>query len=100
LSGKETQEKRESDLRVVEEIKSRFGSKIDLDKSPFVVLEIIRNFRDFEDGGGGSGGGPTVSTVAGGMKPALEHVSNEDLMREILKMRKSLKDIHNKLGAR
>jgi hypothetical protein len=94
---------RQSDLRVVAEIKKRFGSKIDLDKSPFVILEIIRNFRNYgdggggsgggPDGGGGSGGGPTVSSIAGGMKPALERLTNEDLMREILKLRKSLSDI-------
>jgi len=97
LTGNQTREGRQSELRVVAEIKKKFGAKIDLDKSPFVILEIIRNFRHFDDdnGGGGGGGGPTVSpsTIAVGISPDAGEISNTDLMREILELRKSMKEI-------
>lgn len=113
---------RQSELRVVAEIKKKFGAKIDLDKTPFVILEIIRNFRNFDDkngGGGGGGGGPGISTIAVGISPEtgvgggggvssiavagapdLDQISHADLMREILKLKRSLKEIQNKLDTR
>jgi hypothetical protein len=131
---------RESDLQIVAEIKRKFGAIIDLDKSPFVILEVIRNFRNFDndngvgggegmgggvdsigiddgvddgtvstiavgidDGvGGGVGGGGvgpgTVSTIAVGITPPSELISNADLMREILKMGRTLKQILDRLN--
>ena len=53
------------DLSVVAEIKKRYGSVIDLDKSPMTVIEIIHNFRYLLDevaGPDGTGGGPPGAT--------------------------------------
>lgn len=53
--------------RILAEIKRRHGSVIDLDKSPHVIAEIIRNFHPVldhvadEDGGGGAPGSPPGS---------------------------------------
>jgi hypothetical protein len=49
------------DMNVVAEIKKRYGSVIDLNKSPMVIIEIIHNFRYLLDevaGPDGTGGGP------------------------------------------
>jgi hypothetical protein len=48
------------------------GGVIDLDRSPFVMLEILRNFGhalDDDDNGGGGGVGGGVSTIAVGITP-------------------------------
>lgn len=53
------------DLSVVAEIKRRYGSVIDLDKSPMAIIEIIHNFRYLLDevaGPDGTGGGPPGAT--------------------------------------
>jgi hypothetical protein len=50
-----------SDRKVVAQIKKRYGSVIDLDKSPMTIIEIIHNFRYLLDevaGPDGTGGGP------------------------------------------
>lgn len=49
------------DLTIVAEIKKRYGSVIDLEKSPTMMIEIIHNFRYLLDevaGPDGTGGGP------------------------------------------
>jgi hypothetical protein len=55
---------REQSLRIIEEIKKKFGDTIDLNKSPFVLIEILSNFGRFFDGPGSD---DTVSTVAVGI---------------------------------
>jgi hypothetical protein len=41
-------------LPIVDEIAARFGRVIDLDQSPFVMIEIIRNFgHALDDDNGG-----------------------------------------------
>lgn len=52
------------DIKVVAEIKKRYGNVIDLDKSPMAIIEIIHNFRYLIDevaGPDGTGGGPPGS---------------------------------------
>lgn len=52
---------------VVQEIRQRYGSIIDLRASPGVLIEILRNYgRLFQDDDGGGGG---TSTVAVGITP-------------------------------
>jgi hypothetical protein len=49
------------DRNVVAQIKKRYGSVIDLNKSPMTIIEIIHNFRYLLDevaGPDGTGGGP------------------------------------------
>ena len=55
------------DLKIVAEIKKRYGSVIDLDKSPMTIIEIIHNYRYLLDdvaGPDGTGGGPAGSGPA------------------------------------
>jgi hypothetical protein len=92
-----SQEKKEDELRVVAEIKKQFGAKIDLDRSPFVMIEIIRNFRHLLDENGGGGG---VSTIAVGITPPAGEeieVDNATLLREILNLHRTMKEIQKKL---
>jgi hypothetical protein len=49
------------DMKIVTDIKGKYGHVIDLDKSPMAIIEIIHNFQhlvDALDGPGGTGGGP------------------------------------------
>ncbi|WP_404334008.1 hypothetical protein AB2M62_12000 [Sphingomonas sp. MMS12-HWE2-04] len=57
--------------RVLAEIKRQHGSVIDLNKSPHVILDIIRDFhpvviRGDDDGGGGAPGSPPSPPGEGG----------------------------------
>jgi hypothetical protein len=122
LSRNYDSDARQLELRVAAEIKSKFGTIIDLDKNPLVIIEIIRTFRNFDgrapdagdddDNGVGGQGGFQDSTVAssGGVSPgtgqgpdidpAPDEITNIDLMQEILKLGKTLKQILNKLETR
>ncbi len=57
-----------TDLKVVAQIKKRYGSVIDLNKSPMAIIEIIHNFRYLLDevaGPDGTGGGPPGPASSG-----------------------------------
>jgi hypothetical protein len=50
-----------NDATIIAEIRERYGSVIDLDRSPTAVIEIIHNFRHLLDelaGPDGTAGGP------------------------------------------
>ncbi len=50
-----------NETNIIAEIKKRYGSVIDLDRSPTTVIEIIHNFRHLLDelaGPDGTAGGP------------------------------------------
>lgn len=56
------------DLNIVAEIKKRYGSVIDLDKSPMAIVHIIQNYRHLIDelaGPDGTGGGPPSAPDGG-----------------------------------
>ena len=57
--------------RIVKEIAKKYGKVIDLERSPFVLVEIIREFRHQfdDDNGGGGGGGVSPSSIAGSGPP-------------------------------
>ena len=96
--------------RIVKEIEKKFGRVIDLDRSPFVLVEIIREFRhrfDDDNGGGGEGGvSPSSIAVAGPPDPP-EPPSPPDppdpelpeglVTRLLLTMQKDLKELNRKL---
>src|SRR5215203_3802375 len=51
--------------RIVKDIEKKFGKVIDLDRSPFVLVEIIRQFgHQFDEEGGGGEGGVSPSSIA------------------------------------
>jgi hypothetical protein len=86
---------RERHQRIVEQIATRYGRVIDLDKSPLVMIEILRTFgRALDtDGGGGSGGGGGVSTIAVGITPPQggdENVGIADLVQVVLRLQREV----------
>ena len=122
---------------LIQEIQKKYGTRIDLQASPAVLLEIIRTYKhqlediggkhstidttiavgiddgvgggggvsggvggDGGEGGGGGGGG--VSTIAVGINAGgrFQRVDNEALLREILTLKKQLKDVQDKLGGK
>lgn len=59
---------RDQALKIVAEIRKRYGEVIDLDKSPLVLVEVLRNYgRQFVDDGAGGVSPGTISTVAVGV---------------------------------
>jgi hypothetical protein len=95
--------------RIVKEIEKKFGKVIDLERSPFVLVEIIRQFgHQFEEGGGGEGGvSPTSIAVAGPPDPPEppEPPDPPDGMPEgvvtrlLLTMQKDIKSLSRKLDS-
>src|SRR4051812_40373809 len=89
--------------RIIRDIKKQFGSVIDLDRSPLVMIEILRRFRFDLDGGSPPGGTPepqpAPSPPGPGSPTSLPTaVTNEDLMKEILKLSRQLAQIRKQLG--
>jgi hypothetical protein len=118
---------------LIQEIQKKYGTHIDLNASPAVLLEIIRKFKhqledDDDDstiavgidsgvgggggvsggggvdggvGGDGGGGGGGVSTIAVGINSGrFQRVDNEALLREILTLKKQMKDMHDKIDGK
>lgn len=80
------------DLNVVAEIKQRYGSVIDLDKSPMAIIEIIHNFRYLLDeaaGPEGSGGGPPGRDR--------EEVGTATVLNLLLELKREIRDLHAKI---
>jgi len=96
--------------QIVKEIENKFGRVIDLERSPFVLVEIIREFghRFDDDDGGGGGGGVSPSTIAGSGPPdppedppAPDPPDPPELeglvTRMLLTMQKDIKELNRKL---
>jgi hypothetical protein len=85
---------RERHQSMVEEIAARYGRVIDLDKTPMVMIEILRAFgrRLDPDGGGGGGVGGGVSTIAVGITPSEgdESVGIADLVQVVLRLQREI----------
>lgn len=96
------QEKREAELRIAAEIKKKFGAQIDLNKTPLVIIEIIRNFRHlFNDDEVADGtGGVSPSTIAGSPPSHDEVIDNATLLHEILNLQKTMKEIQKSLNSK
>ena len=83
------------DLNVVAEIKKRYGSVIDLDKSPMAMIEIIHNFRYLLDevaGPDGTGGGPPGRAIS---NP--DEVGTAAVLNLLLEMKREIHDLHVKI---
>jgi len=99
---------------VVEEIRQHYGNVIDLEQTPFVLIEILRNFGKLfdpdPDGGGGTGTGgtgtggtgtggvsPGTSTVAVGISPPPPPPTGyneiEEILRVVLNLQKEVANI-------
>jgi hypothetical protein len=79
--------------KTIKEIISRFGDKIDLRKTPHVILEIISQFH--------SGVDPVNRMICqppgGPPKTGSEVILVEDLMREIQSLSSQIKQLHAKV---
>ena len=84
------------DMNVVAEIKKRYGSVIDLDKSPTAILEIIHNFRYLIDENArldpGQGGGP-----GGPGKVGVEEVGTAAVMNLLLELKREVQALQSKV---
>jgi hypothetical protein len=95
----------ERHLPVVHQISKQYGRVIDLKTSPFVMIEILRNFGhalDDDGGGGGGGGGGVgggVSTIAVGITPPEigEDIQLIDVMRLLLGLQRDLAQLHGRV---
>ena len=85
----------ERERKVIEKIVEQYGSVVDLEREPGVVIEILRNFgpnilqvlgaHGIEEGG--LSGGVSSIAIAG---PGTGNVTMEDLMRVILQAREEI----------
>lgn len=128
---------------IVKQIKERFGSSIDLDANPGVLIEVLRNFGHVldddgggggggmgsgpddgvggaegmgpggpgpgdgggggmgsgpDDGVGGGGGGGGVSSIAVAGPDAEAGVRLDEVMREVLNLRKEVRNLSTRRG--
>lgn len=81
---------------VLGEIAKRYGTVIDLDKNPEVLVEIVREYgsRFNQDGTGGVS--PSSIAVAGPGTP--KRVELTDVMQAVLKLQRDVKDIGSQVG--
>src|SRR5206468_11668705 len=91
-------------LPIVHQISRQYGRVIDLEQSPFVMIEILRQFGhaldDDDNGGGGGGGvGGGVSTIAVGITPPEvgEDIQLIDMMRVLLGIQRDLTQLHSRV---
>lgn len=76
--------------KIVKEIVAKYGSVIDLQKSPQVIVEIVRKYGSVFNDDGTGGVSPSSIAVAGPPSGEVQ-VQNNDLLREILTLKKQLK---------
>ncbi len=90
---------KERHRRIVKEIEKKFGKVIDLERTPSVLVEIIREFGDRFDtnGGGGSGGGGGVSSIAVGITPPTAGIEDTLIIKTLLTMQRDIKALGRKL---
>ena len=99
-----------SHTRLVKEIAKKYGNVIDLDRSPQVLVEILREFGHiFSPGGdvtvgggmgpGVSGMGPGVSSIAGSGPTAAGEIENALIFKTILALQKDIKLLNRKLDS-
>ena len=90
------------DTNVVAEIKKRYGSVINLDKSPTTLIEIIHNFRYLLDelaGPDGTGAGPPYRNPdAIGTETVLNLLI--ELSREVQLLRRETAETLDRLNAK
>jgi hypothetical protein len=86
------------DDKVVRQIIKRHGEVINLRENPAVIIEIIRQFgRVFDEDGGLPGGVPPSPPP--GPTSIQGSISNEELMREILKLQRAVSRITKQISA-
>ncbi len=83
---------------LIKKIGKKYGSVIDLEAKPEVMIDILRSFgRVFDDPDGGAkpgGVGPPPCIVEGGS------IALDDLMRTLLKINRDVASIKTSIGKR
>jgi hypothetical protein len=86
--------KKLSDEQIVKQIIKKYGNTIDLKQNPFIMTEILRDFRSqLEPGDGGLPPGGV-----GPVGPASRKVDNAMVLQEILKLSRDVASIKQKLN--
>ena len=94
----DTKRKKKMEEKIINDVIRKYGPIIDLKETPFVIIEIIRNFKsrfDGPDGGSPPGG---VGGVGGPHSDEFHSIKNSDILKEILKLSKEIKLISKKLN--
>jgi len=85
-----------SETDVIKQIIKRYGEVINLKERPEVIIDILRRFGDLFQNDGGLPGGvppsppPGPTSIQGG-------ITNEDLMKQLLKISKEINKIRKEL---
>jgi hypothetical protein len=92
----------QKEVRLVKEIAQKYGSTINLEDTPLVLVEILRNYGSRFSAPDADSSGPVASTgsvsVQGGTTGGpIVDTSLSDVMRGILQLQKKLSDIELQL---
>jgi len=90
-----------SESEIVKQIVKRYGAVLDLKENPGVIIDILRRFGNIfidEDGGLPPGGTPPPPPP--GPSSFQGQVSNEELMRQLLKLSKDVAKLRKELTAK
>ena len=84
--------------KVVRDVIKKYGDVINLRETPYVLIEILQNFRGrlADDDGGLPGGTPPPPPPG----PSSRTITNEMLMKEILNLSREVASLKQKLSAR
>ena len=85
-----------ADTALVSKIIKRFGPVIDLRANPGVIIDILRTFDEPPDGGSPCGGVPNPPPPPS-PSGTVERVTNEDLMKAVLKLTKDVATLKSSL---
>src|SRR5882724_8262680 len=83
-----------TDAEIVKQVIKKYGNVIDLKQNPYILTEILRDFRsrlEPSDGGSPPGG-------VGPVGPASRKIDNALLLQEILKLSREVSAIKAKIG--
>ncbi len=85
---------RKEQEKIIKEVVKRYGNIINLKETPFVLIEILRDFKNRlpDDGGAPPGGAPTPPG------PAAQQVENTEILQAILKLTKEVVAIKKQLS--
>jgi hypothetical protein len=84
------------DADIVKRIIKRYGTVIDLKKSPETIMEILRTFAMDLDGGSPPGGtppSPPSPSPPPGPSSVQTRVTNEEIMRQLLSISRAISKI-------
>jgi len=88
-----------SEDKIVREVIKKYGDRINLKQTPYVLIEILRDYGGlFDDGGDGGlppGGTPPPPPPTG---PDVLRIDMTMLMQEILKLSREVRALSAKIG--